>query len=223
MQVAYANFPISGPERNGELHSENALDRERSTNKDDRPMHGYRVLSIGTTLVLIFAAEFAHASLGDYDPVAQLKQSEKADSVSNTSGDFIDPGLPINPNVDLWVSTRGRSDKYVIAHLKAAATRHGLSCVQRTTPGPHLQCHFQGDSHEAILAYDEDDTGLRVEVYYLDNAFEKIDAARKKTIDAIVHQFANDVKRSGKVRSIERCGFPHLNCESLWVPTSGPH
>jgi hypothetical protein len=172
-------------------------------------MHDSRMLALATSLVLIIV-ELSHAGAADYS-LARLQQDQGA-----TSEPMQDPGIVTTfPNMDLWVATRGSSDKYVVAHLKAAATRHGLGCTEYTPPGPRLQCHFKDDLHESIFAYDEDETGLRVEVYYLDSAFEEIDAARKRTIDAIVRQFANDIKRGEKVRAIDWCRFPHLNCKSL--------
>jgi hypothetical protein len=181
-------------------------------------MNAHRILPLATTLVLVLV-EFVDAGVADRT-VARLQQDQTTD---HQWDHMKDPGLTVNPNMDLWVAMHGSSDKYVISHLKAAATRHGLGCAEHTTPGPRLQCHFQDDSHEAIFAYDEGETGLRVEVYYLNSAFEEIDAARKRTIDAIVHQFANAIKRSGKIRAIDWCGFPRLNCKSLQDATSGTH
>jgi hypothetical protein len=115
-------------------------------------MHARRILPLATTLLLIL--EFSHAGAAD-PPLARLQQDQ-----STTSEAMVEPGIvTTGPNMDLWVATRGRSDKYVIAHLKAAATRHGLGCAEYATPGPRLQCHFQDDMHESIFAYDEDETG----------------------------------------------------------------
>ncbi len=172
-------------------------------------MHAHRKFPLATILVLVIV-EFSRAGAADYS-VARMQQDQ-----GTTSGYIEDPGIvTTNPNMVVWVAMRGSSDKYVVAHLKAAATHHGLGCAEHTTPGPRLQCHFKDDMHESIFALDEGGAGLRVEVYFLDGAFEKIDAARERKIKSVVRQFASDTKHSGQVRGIDWCSFPHQNCKSL--------
>jgi len=67
----------------------------------------------------------------------------------------------------------------------------------------------------ALEAWYEGDSQLRVSMPYFDNEEKNVDAGRESAIDRAVHTFSSGIKRSGKIRRIDRCVYPHANCKRL--------
>jgi hypothetical protein len=161
----------------------------------------FRLLFLTTALLMISAAP-GH---GGEQPAAPPGSLEAAD------GAVMEP----NPHIQLWIRMRGPYTKYVIASLKKAVTQNGMACQEISPGGIYLRCQFDGANYTALEAWYEGDSQLRISMAYFDNEEKNVDVARESAIDTAVHAFSKELKRSGKVRRIDRCVYPHTDCKRL--------
>lgn len=134
------------------------------------------------------------------------------------------------PDLAVWVRMRGDSSKYVMSRISAAATRQGMSCNFDKRPArPVLLCQFEGELSNAVITTGDVPDLVVIELFYSGSDSPGVDASREAALNTVLHRFAVDVKRSGRVRAVIRCGKPmHMknrwaNCdgENLWVSARG--
>jgi hypothetical protein len=116
--------------------------------------------------------------------------------------------LPSLPDLQVWVSMRGSSVKYVLTHLEAAATHKGMTCrPYEIGEQPSLLCQFPDEAYNAIITKTYAKY-VQVQFFYSENDSAEIVSQRESMINALLDQFDRDVKGSWRIKAVVRCSAP---------------
>jgi hypothetical protein len=150
--------------------------------------------------------------------------------VAISQHDLVRADTAMPPDSVVWVRMHGDSSKYVMSRISAAAIQQGMSCNLSEGPSrPILLCQFKDELFNAVITAGDEPDLVIIELFYSGSDSSGVDTSWEKTINAALHCFAGDVKRSGRVRAVIRCSRPlHIenltaNCdgESLWAQARG--